>query len=119
MCGEREREDLYSQESGKNVAVKQEYILTKGKFDPHDTRLVHVGLLDDTGVSVLVIHASQTQQKMFAVLLQTNFAVISADVFVGEASTGGRGFLDHVPQAKELKKNGVLCFIFNDQKLLL
>ena len=86
------------------VAVKQEYILTEGKFDPHDTRLIAVGLLDDTGVSVLVIHASQTQQKVLAVLLQTNLAVISADVVVGEASTGGRGFLDHVPQAKELEK---------------
>jgi hypothetical protein len=41
---------------------------------------------------------------MLAVLLQTNLAVISADVVVGEASTGGRGFLDHVPQAKELEK---------------
>jgi hypothetical protein len=53
---------------------------------------------------------------VLAVLLQANLAVISADVVVGEASTGGRGFLDHVPQAKELEKINAFILIKNYYK---
>jgi len=62
--------------------------LTEREFDPHGTRLVSVGLLEDASVPVLVVHATQTEQEVFAVLLQANFAIFSAGVVVGQAVAG-------------------------------